>query len=356
MYEFDDRSGRRLVLRPEGTAPVVRVFAQHRPRTPWKVWYLAPNFRYEQPQQGRYRQHWQLGVEVLGVDDPDVDVEVIALAHGFLADLGLKQVRLLVNSMGDEESRARYRTVLLDYLRSHADLLGADMERAEANPLRILDSKRDDWFEMLEHAPQLGEYLTDASARHFERAQEGLRALAIDFTIAPRLVRGFDYYTGIAFEFVSDALEAAQSTVCGGGRYDRLVEQMGGPPTPGIGFGVGIERLLIACSYEHVDPAAGRSGLDVFVVDAVGDGRLASVLVHELRDAGLAADRAYGGRSVRKQWGAADRSGARFGVMLGARELERNHVVVKDLQTGTQLEVRRDEVAAWLVTKRERAR
>src|SRR5712691_3239773 len=177
MYDFVDRGGRRLALRPEGTAPVVRAFVQHRPSLPWKVWYVAPNFRAEQPQAGRYRQHWQLGVEVLGVDDPDVDVEVIALAHDFYRDLGLRNVRLLCNSMGDAESRARYRDVLLDYWRRHADLIGREMERAEANPLRILDSKRPDWQEMLERAPQLGEYLTDAAAAHFARVQEGLRSL-----------------------------------------------------------------------------------------------------------------------------------------------------------------------------------
>jgi histidyl-tRNA synthetase len=354
MYEFEDRGGRRLALRPEGTAGVVRAFAQHRPPTPWKVWYVAPNFRSEQPQEGRYRQHWQLGVEVLGPDDPAVDVEVIALAHGFYRDIGLGQVRLLLNSMGDDESRQRYRAVLLDYWRAHADLIGGEMERAEANPLRILDSKRDDWHDMLERAPQLGEYLSPEPATHFEHVQDGLRELGIEFTIAPRLVRGFDYYTGTAFEFVSDALDAAQNAVGGGGRYDRLAEEMGGPPTPGIGFGIGIERVLIACGREGADPAGVVPPLDVFVVDALPDaGRHATVLVHELREAGLAADRAFGSRSVKKQWGAADRSGARYGVMLGSRELERGHVVVKDLATGTQIEVRREEVAPWVKTRRE---
>ena len=162
MYDFVDRGGRRLALRPEGTAPVVRAFVQHRPTTPWKVWYLAPNFRAEQPQAGRYRQHWQLGAEVIGIDDPDVDVEIIELLWGFCRELGLRDVGLLLNSMGDAETRARYREVLLAYWHVHADLIGAEMERAEANPLRILDSKRADWSDMLERAPQLGEYLSDA--------------------------------------------------------------------------------------------------------------------------------------------------------------------------------------------------
>lgn len=351
MYEFEDKGGRRLALRPEGTASVVRAFVQHRPPTPWKAWYVAPNFRHERPQKGRYRQHWQLGVEALGTDDPDVDVEVIALAHGFFRDLGLQRFRLMINSMGDDESRRRYVEVLLGYWRKHADILGDEIARAEANPLRILDSKRDDWQDLLDHAPQLGEYLTDESATHFERVQEGLRAVGVEFEIAPRLVRGFDYYTSTTFEFASDALDAAQNAIGGGGRYDRLAEEMGGPPTPGIGFGIGIERVLIACDAEGVLPVP-LPAVDAFVVDALG-GSSAAVLVHELREAGLSADRSYGGRSVKKQWGAADKAGARYGIMLAPREWERDEVVVKDLQSGEQTEVRRTDVAAWLLTRRE---
>ena len=351
MYEFVDRGGRRLALRPEGTAPVVRAFVQHRPPTPWKVWYLAPNFRAEQPQAGRYRQHWQLGVEVIGVDDPDVDVEVIELLHGFFADLGLRDLRLLINSMGDTESRARYRDVLLDYWRAHAALLGAEMERAEANPLRILDSKRRDWVDMLERAPQLGEYLNDASAAHFSRVQEGLQLLGIPFEIAPRLVRGFDYYTSTVFEFASEALEGAQNALGGGGRYDRLAEEMGGPPAPSIGFGAGIERLLLACDAEGVLPAPAAR-VDAFVVDLVGTGDVIRLLT-ELRESGLAADRAYGGRTAKRQLAAADRSGATWAVVIGAKEIERGVVGVKDLRTGDQIEVERSEVAAWLRMRKD---
>jgi histidyl-tRNA synthetase len=351
MYDFVDRGGRRLALRPEGTAPVVRAYVQHRPVAPWKVWYVAPNFRAEQPQAGRYRQHWQLGAEVLGLDDPDVDVEIIALLDGFFRDLGLRKYRLLLNSMGDGESRARYRDVLLDYWRAHADVLGDDIARAEANPLRILDSKRPDWQDMLERAPQLGEYLTDASEKHFERVQEGLQALGIDREIAPRLVRGFDYYTSTVFEFQSDALDGAQNAIGGGGRYDRLAEEMGGPPTPSIGFGAGIERVLLACDAEGVLPAV-TARVDVFVVDLLG-GTEADRLLYELRESGLAADRSYGSRSVKKQWSAADRSGASWGVMLAPDEHARGHVAVKDLRSGEQVDVRRDEVAAWLRTRKE---
>jgi histidyl-tRNA synthetase len=191
LYDFTDKGGRQLALRADGTASVARAFAQHQPATPWKVWYVAPNFRYERPQKGRYRQHWQVGVEVLGVDDPTVDVEVIALAHGFYRDvLGLRRTRLLINSMGDADTRERYRDVLVSYWREHSQLLGEEMARAEANPLRVLDSKRADWQDMIDAAPQIGDYLTKEAAADFETVEEGMQQLGIAFEIAPRLVRG----------------------------------------------------------------------------------------------------------------------------------------------------------------------
>jgi histidyl-tRNA synthetase len=352
MYDFRDKGGRELALRADGTASVARAFVQHQPLTPWKVWYVAPNFRYERPQKGRYRQHWQVGVEVLGVHDATVDVEVMALAHSFYRDdLGLGRLRLLVNSMGDAESRLRYREVLVRHWRAHASQLGDEIARAEANPLRILDSKREDWQEVIETAPQIGDYLSDAATADFELVQAGLRTLGIDFEIAPRLVRGLDYYTGTTFEFQSDALDAAQNAIGGGGRYDGLVEQMGGKATPGIGFGIGIERALIVCETEGVFVGSSTS-VDVFVIDTVGG--LASLpLLAELRAAGFSADRAYGNRSMKKQWGAADRVGARWGVMLAPREGADGKVVVKNLVSGDQEPVKRDEVAAWLRTKED---
>jgi len=352
MYELTDRGGRALALRPEGTAPVVRAFVQHRPPVPWKVWYLAPNFRYERPQKGRYRQHWQLGAEVLGVDDPNVDVEVIALAHGFYREAGLRDVTLQLNSMGAPEDRAAFVTHLREYLLAHADDLDpAFRARAETNPLRLLDAKEPAWQAVIERAPQLTEHLGADARRHFERVQAGLDALGIAYELTPRLVRGFDYYTSTTFEFASTALDAAQNAIGGGGRYDQLAEEMGGPPTPGIGFGVGVERLLIAADAEQALPAAGAE-LDAFVVDGVGD-LTATVLVDGLRDAGLRADRAYGGRSVKAQWKLADRSGARFGVMIGAAEAARGTVGVKDLASGEQLEVPREQVAGWLRARTE---
>jgi histidyl-tRNA synthetase len=351
MYDFVDRGGRRLALRPEGTASVVRAYVEHRPNLPWKVWYVAPNFRAERPQAGRYRQHWQVGVEVLGPEDPDIDVEVISLAYGFYRELGLRDVKLLVNSMGDGESRARYREVLLAYWREHRAVLGNEMARAETNPLRILDSKRPDWQDMIERAPQLGEYLTEASASHFARVEEGLQAVGIPFEISPRLVRGFDYYTGTVFEFQSGALDAAQNAIGGGGRLDGLAEEMGGPPTPAIGFGIGIERALIACDGEGVFPEPA-STVDVFVIDLIGTTDVTRVLA-EMRECGLAADRTYGGRSMKKQMASASDSGAAWAVILGKEEAERGMVVVRDLRTRDQIEVHRDEVAAWLCTRKD---
>jgi histidyl-tRNA synthetase len=355
MYELTDKGGRRLALRPEGTASIVRAYVQHRPTPPWKVWYVAPNFRYERAQKGRYRQHWQVGAEVLGVDDPAVDVEVISLLDGFYRELGLDDVTLVLNSMGDASSRPGYVAALREYLLDHAGELGPEYrERVEANPLRLLDSKVPEWQDLIERAPQLTEHLSDAARSHFERVQEGLQALKIDFELAPRLVRGFDYYTRTTFEFQTTALDAAQNALGGGGRYDGLAEEMGGPPTPGIGFGAGIERIVLALEARTTASTAGAAGLDGFVVNGLGDGgsTRATVLVTGLRDAGLAVDRAYGDRSVAAQWKAADRSGARFGIMLGRDEVQRGAVAVKDLESGEQVEVEEVALASWLRDRR----
>jgi len=354
MYEFTDRGNRRLALRPEGTAPVVRAYIQHKKHGPWKVWYLAPLFRYERSQKGRYRQHWQLGIEALDLDDPDVDVEVIAFGHGLLRDLGvLSHTTLLLNSMGDRASRAEYVEVLRKYLLEHGNALGAEFrERVEANPLRVLDSKREDWQDVIERAPQLTEYLSAASRAHFEQVQRGLDELGIHYELAPRLVRGFDYYTSTTFEFVSDALESAQNAVLGGGRYDDLAAEMGGRPTPGIGFGMGVERMLIVADAVGALPTA-ETRFDAFVVDGISHGRETLVLVQELREAGLRVDRAYGDRSVKAQLKAADRAQAAFGVMLMPGEFSRDAVVIRDLRTGDQVEVPREQVIGWLRAKRE---
>ncbi|MEJ7585293.1 MAG: histidine--tRNA ligase [Acidimicrobiales bacterium] len=255
MYDFLDKGERHIALRPEGTASIVRAFVQHHPIVPWKTWYATPCFRYEQPQSGRLRQHHQVGIEALGSSDPDLDVEVITIGHDFLAALGLRRVVLLLNSMGTKADRARYVDVLRGWLRERrGELAEDDRIKVDDAPMRVLDSKRAATQAVIADAPRITDHLSDEAGAHFERVQAGLRDLAIDVVLEPRLVRGLDYYTHTTFELQSSALDAAQSTLLGGGRYDGLVEEMGGPPTPGVGFGSGIERVLLTCAAEVCSP------------------------------------------------------------------------------------------------------
>jgi histidyl-tRNA synthetase len=332
MYEFDDKGGRRIALRPEGTASIVRAFVQHQPITPWKVWYVTPAFRYENVQAGRYRQHHQVGLEVLGSADPAVDVEVITVASEFLAALGLRQVELLLNTMGTPADRLRYVEVLRDYLRDHlADLAEEDRSKVEHHPMRVLDSKRTETRRATEAAPSIAEHLSPESQDHFDAVREGLATAGIGFALAPRLVRGFDYYTHTTFEFVPSTVDNAQATILGGGRFDGLVEELGGPPTPGIGFGSGIERLLIACDAEGAFPGPAAR-VDVFVVDVTG-GAQAAAITRELRAAGIRCDRAFDGKGMRSQMKAADRSGAAFAVIVGDQEVEAGMASVRPLRS-----------------------
>ena len=331
MYEFYDRSDRHLALRPECTASVCRAFAQHRPTTPWKVWYQGPFFRYEAPQAGRYRQFHQIGAETLGTDDADADVEIIALAADFFEALGLQQVPLLVNSMGDADTRASYGDALSAYLQRRAgDVDPADRDKIERHPLRILDSKRAATAAVAAEAPQITDFLSSTTAAHFERVREGLDALGIPHEVEPKLVRGLDYYTRTTFEFRAASLDAAQDTICGGGRYNGLVEALGGPPTPGIGFALGIERLLLACDSEGVfDVPTQRA--EVWIVDTAG-GAAARDLTYELRSVGIRADRAFDDRSMRAQMRAADRSGAEIALIVGPDEAGAGTVTVRPLR------------------------
>ena len=348
MYDFEDKGGRRVALRPEGTASVVRAFVEHRPVLPWKAWYVTPAFRYEKPQKGRYRQHHQVGVEALGVDDPDVDVEAIALADRYLRALGAQRYALVVNSMGDHDDRRRYGEALRAYLASvRGDLAEDDREKVDRNPLRVLDSKRPQTIAATRDAPRITDVQSDESQARFARVQQGLESLGIEFTVEPRLVRGLDYYTHTLFEFQSGALDSAQSTLVGGGRYNGLVEALGGPATPGIGFGSGVERVLLHLDAEGAFPAA-PSSLDVFVVD-VTDGSHARDVCETLRDAGVSADRAWDGRSMKAQMKAANRSGAAVAVIIGHDEAASGATTVRDLRGGTgQTTVSRDDLVTHL--------
>ncbi len=330
MYVFEDRGGRTYALRPEGTASIVRAFVQHHPTTPWKVWYVTPAFRYERPQAGRYRQHHQLGVEVLGTEDATLDVEVIALAWRFYESVGLRRVTLLVNSMGHAACRAIYLEHLSAHLSAHASsLCDEHREGWSRNPLRVLDCKKEECVAVTNAGPMLNDFLCDDCREHFAVVTAGLDAVGIAWAHAPRLVRGFDYYTRTTFEFIAEALGSAQNAVGGGGRYDRLAEQLGGEPTSGIGFGSGIERLMLALEAEGV--ALPAPALDAFVVDTTG-GTAGLALVETLRAAGLAADRAYDGRSMKSQMKVADRSGASVALLIGPQEMASGTVTIRDLR------------------------
>jgi histidyl-tRNA synthetase len=336
MYDFTDKGERRIALRPEGTASIVRAYVQHRPTPPWKVWYAAPNFRYERPQAGRYRQHHQLGVEVLGSDDPDVDVEVITfLARLYGDDLGLTRTRLRLNSLGDDVCRPPYRLLLQEFLEHHrAELCDEHRDRIADNPLRVLDCKRPACVEATKDAPRMLDHLCEPCTRHFERVKVGLDALHISYSIDTTLVRGLDYYTRTTFEFAADALESTQNAIGGGGRYDGLAEALGGPATPGIGFGAGIERILLACDAEGVFGGdAVTAAVDVFVVDTTG-GDTARDLTDALRAAGISADRAFDNRSMKSQFKSADRSGARLAVVIGPDEHAAHTATVRPLRDG----------------------
>ncbi|MGB8179955.1 MAG: histidine--tRNA ligase [Acidimicrobiales bacterium] len=358
MYVFEDRGQRRYALRPEGTASVVRAFVQHQPTTPWKAWYLTPAFRYERPQKGRYRQHYQLGVEVLGTDDPAVDVEVIALAHHVYRAIGLQRVTLLINSMGHAQCRGAYVELLAEYLDEHHDELCEEHRTTwRQNPLRVLDCKRAECVEVTSKGPMLIDHICDACRTHFDAVVKGLDAIGIATTLAPRLVRGFDYYNRTTFEFVADAFESAQNSIGGGGRYDQLAEELGGKPTSGIGFGSGVERILLAREAEGVTSELLKRTLDLFVIDTTGDVSVVS-MIEDLRRAGFATDRAYDQRSMKAQMKAADRSGARFALLVGPEELAAGEVTIRDLRSQdfgqTQQRAGRGEIVdavAHLLTK-----
>jgi histidyl-tRNA synthetase len=332
MYDFIDKGGRHVTLRPEQTASICRAFVQHRPPTPWKVWFAGPNFRYEKPQRGRFRQFDQVDVEVLGSDDPLLDAEVIALGWQFFERLGLRQVTLLLNSLGEPSDRARYVEALHTHFGANVDALSEQSrETLQRNPLRVLDSKRAQDAPLIASAPTISDFYSAEADAHFASVCAGLDALSIPYTIAPRLVRGLDYYLRTTFEFAGGTLDSAQNALGGGGRYDGLVEALGGPPTPGIGFAIGVDRTLIACDDEGVF-GAPEQAVDVFVVDVAG-GTHALTITDEMRRAGHSADRAYDNRSMKAQMKAANRSGAAVAVIVGPDEVEQGTVVVRPLRS-----------------------
>ncbi|MEA2447768.1 MAG: histidyl-tRNA synthetase [Actinomycetota bacterium] len=345
MYTFEDRGGRSLTLRPELTAPVVRAVLEHglhRGPLPIKLCYVGPMFRQERPQKGRYRQFSQVGVEAIGSDDPKVDAEVIEIGVRFLKLAGT-QPTLLLNSIGhlDRSCRLGFMDTLVAFLREReGELAEEDRDRVNTNPLRTFDSKEPDTIAVMKDAPLIIDHLCDPCRKHFETVQDLLKHIGVEFELEPRLVRGLDYYTRTAFEFVASGL-GSQNAVGGGGRYDGLAESLGGDPLPGIGFALGLDRILLA----RPGPTTVPSPIQVYVV-AIGEeaGREALRIATELRATGIAADLDLAGRAMKGQMKDASRSGARWAVIIGEEELVSGRPTLKDLESGEQTQVSFDEI------------
>ncbi|MBY8291153.1 histidine--tRNA ligase [Vibrio fluvialis] len=352
MYTFEDRNGDSLTLRPEGTAGCVRSCIQNSliNRDEQRLWYMGPMFRHERPQKGRYRQFHQCGVEVFGLNGPDVDAELIMMTARLWRELGIdKHVRLELNSIGSQEDRADYRTALVAFLEQHIDVLDEDCKRRmHTNPLRVLDTKNPDIQAILGDAPRLSEYLGEESKAHFAGLCELLDAAGIEYTVNERLVRGLDYYNRTVFEWMTESL-GSQGTVCGGGRYDGLVEQLGGKATPAVGFAMGLERLVLMM--ETLGNTDVRRNVDVYMVTA-GEGTLTAgmKLVEELREQvpGLRVMTHFGGGNFKKQFRRADKVGAAVALVLGENEVAEKTVVLKDLTGGEQETISQTEIAGKL--------
>jgi len=363
MYTFDDRNGDSLTLRPEGTASCVRAVLEHglsNNGQVQKLWYIGPMFRYERPQKGRYRQFHQIGVEVFNLAGPDIDAELIALTWRLWQRLGLRDaVTLELNSLGTSESRARYREALVTYLEARKEQLDEDSQRRlGSNPLRILDSKVPETQALLVDAPKLSDYLDDESRAHFEGLKARLDALGIRYVVNPKLVRGLDYYSKTVFEWVTDKL-GAQGTVCAGGRYDGLVEQLGGKPTPGVGFAMGIERLILLLETLNLVPAEIARQIDVYFCALGEAAELAAIhLAEQLRDQlpGLRLQVNAGGGNFKTQLKKADRSAALFALVLGEDELARQVIGFKPLRgQGEQQEIAWSALAEHLASRLSQA-
>ncbi|MBR3146560.1 MAG: histidine--tRNA ligase [Eubacterium sp.] len=351
MYTFDDHAGRSITLKPEGTASVVRSYVEHKTYAdvqPTKDYYIIPCFRYEKPQSGRLREFHQVGLEIFGTPDMLADCDVISIGHDFLDEMGVKDVELRINSVGCPKCRAAYRKALQDFLRPHYDeLCETCQDRFERNPMRILDCKSPEDQEIVKDAPLMLDYLCEDCRKAFEEVKDGLTAMGIDFVVDPKIVRGLDYYTKTAFEFVSNKI-GAQGTVCGGGRYDNLVEEIGGPATPGVGFGLGIERLLLlmeANGYEIPEP----DPLDVFITVMGEKAKLKGLdIIHRLHLAGISAQMDLMSRNVKGQFKYAARLGARYTVVIGEDELDRGVAQLKDMDSHEQTEVELDDIVEEL--------
>ncbi|MGW2295084.1 histidine--tRNA ligase [Streptomyces violaceorubidus] len=353
MYVFETKGGDRLALRPETTAPVLRAVLEanlHKAgNLPVKVWYSGSQYRYERPQKGRYRHFSQVGAEAIGAEDPALDAELIILADQSYRALGLRDFRILLNSLGDQECRPVYRAALQDFLRG-LDLDEDTLRRAEINPLRVLDDKRPDVQKQLTDAPLLRDYLCDACKAYHEEVRELITAAGVVFEDDPKLVRGLDYYTRTTFEFVHDGL-GSQSAVGGGGRYDGLSEMIGGPSLPSVGWALGVDRTVLALEAEGIELDI-PSATSVFAVPLGEEARrILFAKVTELRKNGVAADFSYGGKGLKAAMKAANRSGARYALVLGERDLADSVVQLKDMESGEQSAIGVNEIVAELESR-----
>ncbi len=354
MYTFQDKGGRSITLRPEGTAPVVRAYIEHKlygKSQPLKLYYFGPMFRYERPQAWRYRQHYQTGVEVMGGDSPFIDAEVILLGIEILKEFNLQNWVLHLNSIGCSQCRADYKNELIEFLKDKP--LCRDCEsRLERNPLRVLDCKEGNCQKLLEGVPLVTDHICQECGDHFRKVQEILSVCGLDFRLDPFLVRGLDYYTRTAFEVKTKDL-GAQDTIFGGGRYDGLSEEIGGPRAPGMGFGLGMERLLLAMKQEGQERGI-KSYLDAYVV-AVGDKQLLQGwnTLREVRKAGFSADMDLMGRSLKSQMKGANRSGARYALIIGEEEAEEGFLQVRDMSSGEQDKVQKEDLVKYLAWGKE---
>lgn len=340
MYTFQDKGDRSLTLRPEGTAPVARSYIenkmQHNVEQPVKLFYVAPMFRYERKQKGRYRQFVQFGVEAIGVEDPLIDVEILSMLMHIYQSFGLKNLKLVINSIGDIDSRAQYNKALVEHFSPRIDEFCHDCQmRIDSNPMRILDCKKDRDHELVKSAPRIYDYLNDESKEYFETVKSKLDELDIKYEVDYNLVRGLDYYTHTAFELMSDAEGfGAITTLCGGGRYNGLLEMIDGPDKTGIGFALSIERLLLALEAEGIDIPENK-GIDIYVCTMTDQARdTAGTLLHKLRSRGVSADMDYENRKLKAQMKDADRKNARYTIVLGEDELNSRQADLKEMATG----------------------
>lgn len=352
-YDFVDRGNRNMTLRPEGTAGVVRSYIENKlygnPSQPVKTWYMGPMYRYERPQSGRFREFYQFGVEVFGSESPMIDAEVISIPVNFYRLLGLKGIKVNINTLGDQESRLAYREALLNHFKPHLDTLCEDCKaRYNKNPLRILDCKVDHDLDCMKTAPKISEYLNEVSRNHFEQVQKYLDALEIPYQVNPNVVRGLDYYTHTVFEVEAD-IEGfgSQNVLCGGGRYNHLVENIGGPSTAGVGFALGMERLLSALECEGIQ--IDEDTLDLYIIP-IGDETLpfATSLTQELRMNGFSVDMDYMNRNMRGNFKQADRFHASYVILIGEEELKSSTLTIKDNHSQEEYKVKREDLIAFL--------